>query len=115
MAATTTGGPLRRAWIWLGMVPVGMILALAIGEILPGLLGYGWTHEQDMPLGPALLVVLPTLLLFCAPGILAGWYGLRARAAGQSIGLVPAILGFLVSGYFVLVNLLALVLMPLEG
>lgn len=115
MKTPTDSQTLRRAWISLILVPVGIILELVIGEVLPGLLGYGWTHEQEMPVGPTVLVALPALLLSCVPGILAGYFGLRARAAGERIGLVPAIIGLTVAGYFLLLYIVALLFGPLGG
>jgi hypothetical protein len=106
---------LRRAWACLILVPVGIVLAFVIGEVLPGLLGAGWTHEESLPMPQLLLVAVPTTLLFCVPGLLAGWFGLRARAEGEAVGLVPAIVGLVVAGYFLLSTAIALVFGPLVG
>ena len=109
MTATTQSHTLRRAWICVILIPVGIVLAFIMGETLPGLMGYGWTHEETMSLAPTVLVGGLALVLFCLPGILAGWFGLRARAAGEPNGLAPAIIGFVAAGYFLLISVLGLI------
>lgn len=115
MGKRTMSRNLRRAWICLGLAPVGFVLALVIGEVLPGLMGYGWTHEEGMPPGPSAFVMLPAVLLFSVPGLLAGWFGLRARREGEPIGLVPAIIGLAIAGYYLVINIAGLVFGRLGG
>lgn len=105
----TAGRTVRWAWICVILIPVGIVLAFVIGETLPGLLGYGWTHEGALPIGPMLLVAIPTQLLFVVPGLLAAWFGFRARAHGDTRGLAPAVIGLVASGYFALSGLMGLI------
>jgi hypothetical protein len=108
MSVRSTSRTMRRAWVCVILIPVGVILAFAVGETLPGLMGYGWTHES-LPLGPTLLVAGVTAALFCVPGGLAAWFGLRARREGDSNGLAPALIGLVCAGYFLVTGLIGLI------
>lgn len=113
MRAHSMSGSLKKAWICLALAPAGFVIALVIGEVLPGLLGYGWTHEQPMPDGPPMMVMIPFVLLFSVPGVLAGWFGVKAWRDGERVGLVPAIVGLVIAGYYLLINLAGLIVGPL--
>jgi hypothetical protein len=115
MGDRTMSRNLRRAWICLVLSPVGFVLALVIGEVLPGLMGYGWTHEQEMDIGPSMVVMIPAVLLFSVPGLLAGWFGIKASRGGERVGLVPAVIGLMIAGYYLLLNIAGLLFGPLGG
>ena len=100
--------PLRRAMIWLALVPVGIILGLVVGEVLPGLLGYGWTHEESLPAGAMALVGIPAYGLFLMPGLVAAWYAWRSRSPGALLWLLPFLIGLLVPLYFLVPLLVSL-------
>jgi hypothetical protein len=51
-------------------------------------------------------VGIPATLLFVAPGVIAGLYGLRARRAGEPRGLVPGAIGIAVTAIFLLQSIL---------
>ncbi len=93
--ASGSEGPhrdLRRAWIATALIPVAFAVAMVLGEVVIGALGYP-SGGQTPPVGLRAAVGIPATLLLVAPGIMAGIYGLRARRAGEPRGLMPGVIG----------------------
>ena len=76
------------AWAW---VSVAVMIALLVGTFATGI---------SEILGPITVVV----------ALIAVWLGLSARRHGEERGLVPAVFGAVVSGFFLVMVTLSLVL-----
>jgi hypothetical protein len=100
--------PLPRAWVSVALIPVGFILALAVGEGLFALLGYD-SSAGDTPTWVGLVVGVPALLVFLLPCTGAVLYGDRARRAGARLGLLPMVIGGLTGGYMLVLTVAAVV------
>ena len=72
------------------------------------LLGYETGSGEAAPLGYARCSGLPAVAIAVAPGVVAWFYGSRARHAGDEKGLAPAVIGATASAFLVL-NLAAVV------
>jgi hypothetical protein len=100
--------PLPRAWVSVALIPVGFILALAVGEGLFALLGYD-SSAGDTPVWVGVVVGVPALLVFLLPCTGAVLYGNRARRAGARLGLLPMVIGGLTGGYMLVLTVAAVV------
>lgn len=97
----------RRAWWSLLLYPVTLVVSLAIGGGLFGLLDDG----AGDPAGWVYLVaVTPALLVAVIPGILAVTQGRTAMRLGRPDGRLPAILGIAIGTAVVGLDLLAFIL-----
>lgn len=108
---TRSEGPrrdLRKAWIAVALIPVAFAVAMVLGEVAIGALGYP-TGGQTPPAGLRAAVGIPATLLLLAPGVIAGIYGLRARKAGEPRGLVPGVIGIAVAGILLLQSVVGLI------
>jgi hypothetical protein len=99
---------LRKAWIAVALIPVAFVVAMVLGEVVIGALGYP-AGEETPPVGLRAAVGIPATLLLVAPGVIAGIYGLRARRAGEPRGLLPGVIGIAVAGLFVLQSILGFI------
>ena len=99
----------RKAWMWLLMFPVTFVVASLLGEGALSLLEYETGSGEAAPLGYALLVGLPAVAIAVAPGVVAWFYGSRARHAGDEKGLAPAVIGATAAAAFLVLNLAAVV------
>jgi hypothetical protein len=99
---------LRKAWIAVALIPVAFVVAMVLGEVVIGALGYPAGGESP-PAGLRAAVGIPATLLLVAPGVIAGIYGLRARRAGEPRGLVPGVIGIAVAGLFLLQSILGFI------
>jgi hypothetical protein len=95
---------LRRAWIWVVLVPIGFASAMLFGEWATNLVGYPTGGDRVAPLWVAALVGVPATLIGVSPGAAAAVLGLRARRKGLRRGIVPAVIGALVVLYWVFVT-----------
>ncbi|GAA1477544.1 hypothetical protein GCM10009623_19900 [Nocardioides aestuarii] len=95
----------RRAWLSLALLPVALVAAFAVGEGLVTLLGAEPHGAEAAPLWVVLLAFPPAFLLLSVPAALA-WHQARLAAAeGDRRGRVPAVIGGVVTGWFLLTNL----------
>jgi hypothetical protein len=99
---------LRKAWIAVALIPVALVVAMVLGEVVIGALGYPSGGETP-PVGLRAAVGIPATLLLVAPGVIGGLYGLRARRAGEPRGLVPGVIGIAVAGIFLLQSILGFI------
>lgn len=109
--ASGSEGPhrdLRRAWIAVALIPVALVVAMVLGEVVIAALGYP-SGGQTPPVGLQAAVGIPATLLLVAPGIMAGIYGLRARRAGEPRGLTPGVIGIAVAAVLLLQSILGFI------
>lgn len=92
----------RRAWLSLLLYPVTFVLAFVIGE---GLVTLQTDDARDPTFQQSLVSVVPALLVFVTPGVLAAWLGRRAMRLGRRDGAAPALVGAAVGLGFVALNL----------
>ena len=98
---------LRRAWLSLLGYPLSFLAAFGVGEGLASLFGYPPGQDARPPVWVMLAAVVPALVVFAVPGILAWVFGRRAVAAGDRRGNVPALIGVAIAVGFGLLNALA--------
>lgn len=101
---------LRRAWVAVGLLPVGFVLAMVVGEGLISAMGYQSGGEEPIPVGPTLVAGVPALLILVVPGMAAVYFGRRAAHGGRAAAMVPAWIGGVAAVAVVTQNLLALLL-----
>jgi hypothetical protein len=94
----------RRAWIAVGTIPVGFILAMVAGEGIAAALGYE-SSDEDAPARVMVLAGGAGMLVFLVPCLAAWVLGRRARAAGEPEGGTPALIGAVAGAAFVALNL----------
>lgn len=91
---------LRRAWVGVALVPVAFVLAMLVGEGVASLLG----HESGSTALPSaevfLLAGLPATAIGLAPAVFALVNGRRAEREGEPRGLVPTVIGAVVTLYW---------------
>ncbi|MGN6129077.1 MAG: hypothetical protein ACTHOK_01915 [Nocardioidaceae bacterium] len=98
---------LRNAWIALALFPVAYLVAALVGGAI--LAGLGYAEQEPVPLGTALAVGLPLVVLLALPAAIGCWLGLRARRAGDDRGNAPAVLGGALVAFTLLTTLVGLV------
>lgn len=101
---------LRAAWISVALIPVAFVAAFVLGEWLYSVQGYETGGDGTAPIEVVLLAGIPAVLIMIAPGVAAGWLGLRARRQGIPGGLIPAVIGILAAAFGLLTNALPLLL-----
>jgi hypothetical protein len=92
---------LRRAWIWVVLAPIGLAVAMLLGEGAVDALGYPAGGDRVAPAWIAGMVSTAVILVGILPGAAAALYGMRARREGLRRGLVPAAIGTLVVLYWI--------------
>ena len=112
---TFSGTTHNRAWAWgsLALLPVSFGLAFVAGEGIADLLGV--TSGTTPPLwvmGTALGVAA---LIFALPLLLTAWLSSRAAAASEPGARVPLLIGALLIGGFLLVNVVSALLVLTIG
>lgn len=105
----------RRAWISVALVPVGVVAAMVVGDALASAFGYESGSGEPAPLWVAAAAGIPSLLVAVVPGAFAVWFGLRARRAGDERGQVPALVGGALGIGFVALNALSFIVTRLVG
>lgn len=103
--SASQGLDLRRSWSWLIAVPFALVAGFVGGELVIQSLGYDVLSPQAVPLVITLLVGVPATLVMMTPGLLAYFFGMRARHEGDSRAMLPALVGG-ASSAFVLVSML---------
>jgi hypothetical protein len=102
----------RRSWLSLLLYPVTFVLAFVIGE---GLVTLQTDDVRDPTFVEALIAVVPALLVFVVPGVLAVAFGRRAVRLGRRDGSAPALVGAVVGLGFVVLNLASGLLRLIAG
>jgi uncharacterized membrane protein YhaH (DUF805 family) len=105
----------RRAW-WslLAFVPA-FGLAFAVGEGLAAALGHPPGGADQAPWWVMVVAGVPALVVFVVPAVLAWHFGRRAMDLGDPHGRYPLVVGLVVAGGFVLLNLVSAVAVLVSG
>lgn len=96
-------------WSWLclvGFVPC-FFAAFAVGEGLSSAFGYDVGTSATPPYWVMIASTVPALVVFALPGVAAWIFGRRAARRGDRRGYVPAAIGAVIAGAFVVTNVLA--------
>lgn len=101
---------LRLAWMNVGLIVPSIVLATFLAGGILALQGYTGDPAEPVPLVPTLLAAVPSMLVVLFTTTTAVRLGVRARRGGASAGWIPALIGGAVGGWFLLANLLALVI-----
>lgn len=99
-------GNLRRAWIWLVLVPVGSLVGQLLGHLLASALGVPESTPFQGSMWQKLLITVPTALLTVIPGFVAAFYGNKVVKEGNKIGYLHLYLGGLYSLFMLVVSVL---------
>ena len=97
------------AWASVAFTVAGAVLAQFLGYGISMLLGYAVPEAATPPLGDALLISVPTLVVAVLPGISAMFFGIRAGRGGRPVGYLAAVLGGLTVAFWVFTTVAALV------
>lgn len=100
---------LRWAWVLVALTVVAAVLGQLVGYGIAVLLGYPVPEEAEPPLGDALLIAVPALIVMVAPALGALYVGLRAGRGGRSLGYVAAGLGALAVVYWTVVTMMSVI------
>jgi hypothetical protein len=92
----------RRAWWSLALYPLTFVAAFVIGEGLYSLLT---GNQGNAAWWQILVAVIPALLVFVIPGVLAWTQGRKAVRLGRRDGNGPAFVGAAIAIGFVVLNL----------
>jgi hypothetical protein len=90
----------------LALYPATLVGAFVIGE---GLVTLQTDDTRDPTFWEALLAVVPALLVFVVPGVLAVYFGRNAVRLGRPDGTAPAVVGAVIGLGFVALNLMSYV------
>ena len=101
---------MRWAWICAVLILPAFLAGMLIGEWLISLQGFDPGGELVPPTGPMLVAAIPAVLVTIAPAVAAVVFGLRARRAGVSAGIVAALIGIMVVAYVTITNVLSWIL-----
>ena len=104
------GRDLRLAWVNVALIVPAIVLATFLAGGILALEGYTGDPAEAVPIGPTLLAAVPAMLIVLLTAGAAVWFGVRARRGGANGGWIPALIGGGVGGWFMLANLLALVI-----
>lgn len=107
LPATDHDRDTRRAWWSFALFVPSLVAAFITGEGLLAALGH--SGDQTPPAGTALLTGLPALVVFALPTLVVWYFGHQAERHGHPEGRTPVIVAVVISGAFVAVNLLQLV------
>jgi hypothetical protein len=107
--AATPDRDARWAWGFVVLIVAGGILAQFIGYGMAVLLGYAEPEGTNPPLGAALLISLPAMLVAIAPAAAALYFGVRAGLGRRFSGYLAGAIGALAVVYWVVVALAGLI------
>jgi hypothetical protein len=97
----------RRAWWSFTLFVPSLVAAFITGEGLLAAMGH--SDDQTPPAGTALMAGLPALVVFALPTLVVWHFGHQAQRHGNPEGRTPVIVAVVISGAFVAMNLLQLV------
>jgi hypothetical protein len=110
---TDPGRDVRRAWWSLALFVPSFVLAFVVGEGLASAFGYG--EGQDVPGWVYPAAGIPACLAFALPLLVTVPLSRRAARAGHPGAWWPAVVAGIVTGVFLLQNLLGLAAALLLG
>ena len=98
-------------WAWASVVftVAFAIFAQFVGYGIASMLGYAGADAPRPPLGPALLITIPTLVVAVIPGISSLFFGIRAGRGGRIVGYLAAALGGLTVLFWLFITVAALI------
>ena len=96
------------AWASVAFTVAGALLAQLVGYGIASVLGYAGADAPIPPLGPALLIAIPTLIVAVIPGISAVVFGIRAGRGGRPVGYLATVLGALTIAFWLFITVSAL-------
>lgn len=96
------------SWACVAFTVAGAALAQFIGYGISSMLGYAGADAPAPPLGPALLIAVPTMLVAITPALAAVFFGIRAGRGGRLVGYGAAVLGALVTVFWVVITVSSL-------
>lgn len=99
-----------QRWAW-GFVVLSVAAAIAgqiVGVLVARLLGYS-DPDTAPPLGAALLITLPALLISITPPLAALYFGVRAGVGGRPGGYLAAVLAGLIIVFWSVVTMMLLI------
>lgn len=86
----------------------GAVLGQLLGVVIARLLGYT-DPEVPPPLGAALLIAVPTLVVSVAAPVASLFYGVRAGMGGRAAGYAAAAIGGLIVVFWATITMMALI------
>lgn len=94
----------RWAWAFVVFIVAGAILGQLIGYGIASMLGYAGADAPTPPVGAALVISIPALLISSAPGSAAAYFGIRAGMGGKVMGYLAATVGVLSIAFWVVIT-----------
>lgn len=110
MTTARTGDGSRdvlRAWLCLPFLVLSFLVGFAVAEGVAALFGYVDGDNRTVPWPVELLVLVVFVVVLAVPVGVAWWFAGRAARAGARNAAVPAIVGTVLVGMFVAVNVIA--------
>ena len=96
------------AWACVAFTVAAAVLAQFVGYGIASLFGYAGSDSPAPPIGIALLIAIPPMLIAIAPALAAVYFGIRAGRGGRFVGYGAAVLGALVTVFWVVITISAL-------
>jgi hypothetical protein len=112
-APTDPARDVRRAWWSLALYLPSFVLAFVVGEGMATALGVSEAEDVSWWVYP--VVGIPACLVFALPLLVTAVLSRRAVGGGRRDGWWPVLVGGLVAGMFLLLNLVNLALVLLLG
>lgn len=97
-------GRLIAAWVAVGLIPVGLVVAIVVGSFLGG------PEPETAGVGVILTAAVVAVGIMLIAPIAAIVLGERARRAGARWGLAPLIIGIVTAAWAVLSNTIPVLL-----
>ena len=102
-----TRPPLVKAWVSVVCIPVFVLLSIAAGYGVYGVLGY--VDGTGSPIWADIVVLSIGLFIVAIPCAAAVVFGRRALAAGDREGKVPMVLAILAGAAFAILTIVSVV------
>lgn len=105
-----SGKYVKYAWLSLLGYVLSFALTFTVGESLATMFGYPPGGAEPAPGWVIAASIIPALLVFAIPGIVAAYFGRKATRAGDRRGNVPAWLGLGIAAGFAAMNAAVLII-----
>lgn len=99
----------RWAWAFVVLIVAGAILGQLLGYGIASALGYAGADAPTPPVGAALLISVPALVVSIVPGCAALYFGIRAGMGRRFSGYLAAALGGLSVAFWVVITTTAVI------
>jgi len=97
---------IRRAWIWLLLIPVGGILGQLVGHLVAWLVGQKEEGPLTVSWWKVLLIVTPATILTVAPAYVSARMGFQIKKEEKKIGWLFILVGGLICVTFLAITIL---------